>query len=115
MSVRAGIAAIRAARKLGVTGPDPLKGPWRILSTDGSYAHELHMDSAGEVACATCHSRHGRSTCWATARVLDSLGQAKQAIPEPEPGSWRAAFEEFQNRHHANGRIATTPHQNHKE
>jgi hypothetical protein len=96
MSVRSGIAAIRAARKLVPdVGADPLVGPWQCLSTDGSYRHLLHWDPAREtVTCSTCHSRHGRLTCWATARVLDSLGPAKQATPEPEPGSWRAAFDE---------------------
>jgi hypothetical protein len=99
MSVRAGIAAIRAARKLVPVGDDPLVGPWQCLSTDGSYRHLLHWDPAREtVTCSTCWTRHGRRQCWATAQVLQALGQAKQTTPEPEPGTWRAAFDEARRR-----------------
>jgi hypothetical protein len=85
MSVRSGIAAIRAARKLVPVGDDPLAGPWRILSTSGEYSHELHLNGAGVVTCSTCRSRHGRSTCWASRRVVESLGLAPDAAPEPAP------------------------------
>jgi hypothetical protein len=97
MSIASARAEIRRRRKLVPVG-DPLKGPWKALSTGGTYVHEMHMDSAGEIVCSTCLAQHGRRTCWATARVLQSLGQAKQATPEPEPGSWRAAFDEDRRR-----------------
>jgi hypothetical protein len=94
---------IRRRRHLTPIGVDPLLGPWRCLSTDGSYAHEIHMDNAA-IVCSTCRRKYGRGQCWATNRVRQSLGLARGAPPEPDPGSWRAAFEEHQHRHHANGR-----------
>ena len=104
MSVRSGIAAIRAARKLVPVGDDPLKGPWRILSTSGDYSHELHLDPAGVVVCSTCRSKYGRGQCWATERVRLSLGQAKppEVAAEPEPAvgslSWRQVVQESAER-----------------
>jgi hypothetical protein len=98
MSIKTAKDEIRRRRHLVPLG-DPLKGPrWRILSTGGEYSHELRKDEAGDIRCDTCMSRHGRRTCWASARVLSALGQAKQATPEPEPGTWRAAFDEARRR-----------------
>jgi len=90
---------IRRRRKLVPVGADPLKGPWRILSTGGDYSHELHLNTDCEVTCSTCQSRHGRRTCWATARVLESLGQGGHSPGNnPEPGvgslSWRQLHDE---------------------
>jgi hypothetical protein len=75
---------IRRRRKLVPIGVDPLKGPWRCLSTGGDYSHELHMTDVGEVVCSTCRGKYSRDHCWATNRVRQSLGLAKQATPEPE-------------------------------
>jgi hypothetical protein len=83
---------IRRRRKLRPIG-DPLAGPWKALSTGGTYVHEMHLDPAGAVVCSTCRGKYGRGRCWATARVVESLGLAPDAAPEPEPAvgslSWR--------------------------
>ena len=84
MSIKTAKDEIRRRRHLVPLG-DPLRGPWRCLSTDASYAHELHMDSAGEIVCSTCRGKFGRGSCWASARVRESLGPANPATPEPEP------------------------------
>ena len=100
MSIKTAKDEIRRRRHLVPLG-DPLRGPWRCLSTDASYAHELHMDSAGEIVCSTCRGKFGRGSCWASARVRESLGRADYLVPdnpEPELGSWRAAFDEDRRR-----------------
>jgi len=93
---------IRRRRKLVPIGVDPLKGPWRILSTGGDYSHELHLDGAGAVTCGTCWTRHGRRLCWASRRVVESLGLAPDAAPEPEPDvgtlSWLDVVRESRDR-----------------
>jgi hypothetical protein len=95
VSIASAREEIRRRRKLVPIGVDPLAGPWRILSTGGDSSHELRKDEAGDIRCDTCMSRHGRRTCWATARLLDSLGQATpEPAPEPAIGSlsWRDVF-----------------------
>jgi len=104
MSIASAREEIRRRRKLVPTGPDPLAGPWQCLSTDGTYRHLLHLDSAGAVTCSTCRSKYGRGQCWATERVRLSLGQAKppEVAAEPEPAvgslSWRQVVQESAER-----------------
>ena len=99
MSIASARDEIRRRRKLVPIGPDPLLGPWRILSTSGDYSHELRKDGSGEIRCDTCMSRYGRLSCWASARVVQSLGQARPEAPsepdEPAVGSlsWRQTFD----------------------
>ena len=102
MSIASAREEIRRRRHLAPLGDNPLLGPWRCLSTDGSYAHELHLDGAGAVTCGTCWTRHGRRLCWASRRVVESLGLAPDAAPEPEPDvgslSWLDVVRESRDR-----------------
>jgi len=71
-TVAGGIAQIRAARKLALVSTEPFR--WEILSTDGTYKHQLvYSELAEEIVCETCSARHGTNRCWARARVLADL------------------------------------------
>jgi hypothetical protein len=123
MTIASARDEIRRRRHLTPIGVDPLAGPWRILSTGGDYSHELHLADVGAVTCSTCLARHGRRTCWATDRVLQSLGQAKVSeagdlSDKSEKLSWRSAFDEA--RRHRSCRDPQAPasnradHQHHR-
>jgi hypothetical protein len=72
MTIASAIAEIRSRRHVVVLSREPWA--WRVLSTSGTYRHQLHWDHAlKEVICDTCLSRHGRSNCWARRRCLEQL------------------------------------------
>jgi len=100
VSITSARAEIRAARKLQGTGP------WTIRATDGTSRRFIEWDEGRQELICTCPAGESRRYCWHRTRVQEWL-QAKfgnaippakpEAAPEPEAGSWRAAFEEFQN------------------
>jgi hypothetical protein len=101
MSVKSGIAEIRAARKLVLTGGDPFS--WEVLSTDGSYKHHLVYDEDRlDIACLTCEAQYHSGRCWARQRCIDDLeqrfgkGRPPKAPETPVEAigsmSWREVF-----------------------
>ena len=72
MSIAALRAEIRRRRQVIEVSATPRA--WKVLSTDGTYHHQLRWDEGQlDVVCDTCLSRHGHNRCWARQRCLDSL------------------------------------------